>query len=391
MKRLSILGVSGSIGKSTLKVLDNHLNEFKLVAVSVNSSLDLLYQIIDKYHPEYAVCADESYFGEHFTDEFMVYNGVTIYAGFAGIEKICKDPRNDIILNAISGKAGVLPSMIAVEHCKELALANKESIVCAGRLLINKAIESGSRIIPVDSEHSAIFALLRTLEKKNLEKIHITASGGPFLTLPKEKWGEVTVDDALKHPTWSMGRKISIDSATMANKGLEVIEAHFLFKVPYEKINVLIHPQSLVHSMVETIDGEIYAQLGPNDMSIPIQNALTYPKMGQNSYSRFDFTTGVSLEFQPMDYSKFPMLKYAFECGRLGGVYPAFYNYVNEQLVSIFLDGKIKFLDIEIFMGKAIDSFKTHPYGQESLESIKQLPVIEQISEQIVVQLMGEQ
>lgn len=354
MKSITILGASGSIGTSALKVLDNHGDKFCLHAVSVNRQLDKLFEIIKKYRPNYAVCADGEYFFSKTGKTSVVYEGIPIYCGSDGMERICHD-KVDSVLNAVAGKAGVALSFAVMGYCKELALANKESVVCAGDLLFDEAAKNDCKVIPVDSEHSAIFSLLKDKTSDLIQNIHITASGGPFLNVDKSTWNKITPADALKHPTWSMGRKISIDSATMANKGLEVIEAHYLFSMPYEKINVVVHPQSLIHSMVEMIDGEIYAQLGPKDMAIPIQNAFSYPDVIENNYSRLNFFNGLTLEFLPIDMQKFRMLDFAIQCGKKGGIYPAFFNNVNEFLVMQFLDEKISFLQIETGMEKSLE------------------------------------
>lgn len=378
MKRISILGVTGSIGNSALNVIDNHKGVFQLVAVSTNRNIDKLISIIDKYRPEYAVCSDTDYFYNIYGKYEIVYNGVKIYSGSDALDKICTDTSNDIILNAISGKSGLPPSIKILQSGIDIALANKESIVCAGDSLFVIAKKNNAKIIPVDSEHSAIFSLLYGKDQNTVRRLHITASGGPFLNKNKDTWGSVTLKDALKHPTWSMGQKISIDSATMANKGLEVIEAHYLFNMSYDNINVLIHPQSLIHSMVETIDGEIYAQIGPKDMSIPIQNALYYPEIGCNNFNVLDFSHGIKLELSPVDTDKFKMLSYAYYCGRKGGYYTAFYNYINEYLVDYFIKGKINFVDIEKYTDKAINlSLKETLVAEEnfSLDKLSEIDV----------------
>lgn len=373
MKNITILGVTGSIGSSALKVLDNHTEKFHLHAVSANRRLDNLIEIVKKYRPDYAVCADGEYFFSQTGKTSIVCEGIPIYSGNDGMELICND-KSDIVLNAVAGKAGVALSFKAIKQCTELALANKESVVCAGNLLFDEAAKNNCKIVPVDSEHSAIFFLLKDKSPDLIHTIHITASGGPFLNTDKREWNKITPSAALKHPTWNMGQKISIDSATMANKGLEVIEAHYLFSMPYEKINVVVHPQSLVHSMVEMIDGEIYAQLGPKDMALPIQNAFSYPDMIQNDYNRLNFSSAVTLTFLPIDMEKFRMLNFAIDCGKKGGMYPAFFNNVNEYLVMQFLNEKISFLHIENAMEKSIELL-----GKENFD--KKLNAVEDLAE----------
>lgn len=378
MKNITILGVTGSIGTSALKVLDNHSEKFHLQAVSANRQLDKLLEIVKKYRPNYAICADGEYFFNQTGKTSIECDGITIYSGSDGMERICND-NTDVVLNAVAGKAGVALSFAVMPHCKELALANKESVVCAGNLLFDEAKKNNCKIIPVDSEHSAIFSLLKDKPLELIRNIHITASGGPFLNTDKSEWSKISPADALKHPTWSMGRKISIDSATMANKGLEVIEAHYLFSMPYEKINVVVHPQSLIHSMVEMVDGEIYAQLGPKDMAIPIQNAFSYPDVIENNYSRLNFFNGFTLEFLPIDMQKFRMLDFAIQCGKREGIYPAFFNNVNEYLVMQFLDEKISFLQIEGGMEKSLELLEKENFSKK-LNNVDDLVKIDQLS-----------
>jgi 1-deoxy-D-xylulose-5-phosphate reductoisomerase len=356
-KNLSILGVTGSIGSSALNVCDNFSDDINLISLSTNNRIKPFLNILDKYKPQYAVIFDTNAMYDFFHEYETLYNGIRILSGETGLKKICEDKTSDIILNGICGVAGLKPSITILENGINLALANKESMVCAGKLLNRLSIRNKCSIIPVDSEHSAVYQLLNANDRKNIQNIYLTASGGPFLNLDKKNWNTITVEDALKHPTWKMGNKITIDSATMANKGLEVIEAHELFGFDFDRIKVLIHPQSLIHSMVECSDGEIYAQIGPNDMSLPIQNALFHPEMKLNTYSRFDFSKSITLELFPANLEKFRMLEIAYYCGKKGGLYPALYNYLNEYLVELFLSGKITFLQIEYLTCKSLDLF----------------------------------
>ncbi len=372
MKSISILGATGSIGQSALKIIDNFKDDIILIATSTHSNIDALLKIIDKYRPLYAVVSDANVMKKHFFSYETIYNGTQVYSGVDGINRICSDKRNDIILNGISGKAGLNPSIEILKNGIDIAIANKESIVCAGPILKKLSLNNNCKIIPVDSEHSAIFNLLKNQETKNIENIILTASGGPFLKLDKSRWSSITVEDALKHPTWKMGNKITIDSATMSNKGLEVIEAKELFGFDLSKVKVVIHPQSMVHSMIETIDGEIYAQIGINDMSIPIMNALFYPQYKNNSFSKFDFSKPLSFDFMPIDFSKFKMLEFAYVCGNIGGLYQTLFNSANEYLVNQFLKEKISFLDIELYTEKIIDIFSKNNLNNNelTLESI---------------------
>jgi 1-deoxy-D-xylulose-5-phosphate reductoisomerase len=376
MKKISILGVTGWIGKSTLKILDFFSNDLELIAISTNKQIKSLLHIIDKYKPKYAVVVDSNIMYEYFHQYEINYNGTFIYSGNEGLKKICSDSENEIIINGISGIAGLIPSLLILEHGINLALANKESMVCAGPILNAMARKNSCHIIPVDSEHSAIFQLLNNNNRKNINNLYLTASGGPFLKLDKKEWNNITREEALNHPTWKMGHKITIDSATMANKGLEVIEAHQLFGFDYDNIKVLVHPQSLIHSMVECIDGEIYAQIGPNDMSIPIQNAIFYPEIKGNLYNRFDFTKMIKLEILPIDFEKFRMLELAYFCGKKGGLYPAFFNSTNDYLVEMFLNNKISFIDIINNTETAVEHFEKDKEVEKkemNLENIKKV------------------
>lgn len=389
-KKISILGITGSIGSSALKVCKNFPDDIELVAVSTHKSIDSLLKIIKEFRPKYAVVADQAKMLSYFNDKKFFYEGVEIYSGKEGIEFICQDKENDIIINAISGKAGLFPSITIIENDIDLASANKESIVCAGSILNELCKNKKRNIIPIDSEHSAIFHLLKDRSKEQIECIYLTASGGPFFKLDKNHWHKITVQDALKHPTWKMGNKITIDSATMANKGLEIIEAHYLFNVDYERIKVLIHPQSLIHSMIETIDGELYAQLGPNDMALPIQNAIFYPEMKYNFYNRFNFKNYLALELYPVDYNKFKMPYLAIECGKKGNIYTAFYNFVNELFVALFLDGKISFIQIEEFTDRAIEFFDSSEVSKVTM-SKENIKLVDKEAENVVNRIVKKE
>lgn len=390
IKNISILGITGSIGESTLKICKIFSKEINIIAISAHNNIKSLLKIIDEYKPKYAVISNKTeikrYFGKFETE----YNGIKIYSGEEGLLRLCSDKDCDIIINGICGKAGLIPSITVLQNGIDLALANKESIVCAGPILKNISKKNKSNIIPVDSEHSAIFHLLQNRKNEYIKNIYLTASGGPFLKLDKNKWSKITIQDALKHPTWKMGNKITIDSGTMANKGLEVIEAHYLFDLDYSKINVIIHPQSLIHSMIETIDSEIYAQLGPNDMSIPVQNAIFYPELKKNVYNAFDFTKCISLEFHPVDKEKYKMLTLAYRCGEKDGLYPAFYNFINEMLVYKFLDNKISFLDIEKYMEKSIDAFDSNDEIDKNCLTLDNIKTVEKNAENIIHKILKE-
>ncbi|MCL2228339.1 MAG: 1-deoxy-D-xylulose-5-phosphate reductoisomerase [Firmicutes bacterium] len=323
MKRISIIGSTGSVGKQALQVIAALKDHFEIIALACGSNVKLLKQQAKKFKPRYT-CVGE---GELF--------------------KIANDRDNDMILFASSGVSALEPLLLAIENGIDIALANKEVLVIAGEIIMKKAREHKVNIIPVDSEHSAIHQCLQNGRAENISKLILTASGGPFLRTDKKVMDNATAEHALAHPRWIMGKKISVDSATMMNKGFEVIEAHHLFGVPYENIEVVIHPQSIVHSMVEFVDGSVIAQLGVPSMHIPIQYALTYPERVQGIKSNsFNITDIARLDFEKPDFKKFPCLALAIKAGKQGGDAPARLNAANDKAVQDFLDGKIKFGDI---------------------------------------------
>ena len=348
MKKITLLGSTGSIGTQTLEVLD-YLNEYEVLALAAGKNVQLLAQQIEKYHPKRVSVQRE----EDVKFIKSKFPNLEVLWGLDGLMEICSDTKNDIILVATSGKIGLKPTLRAIENKIDIALANKETLVMAGDIVMKKARENGVKILPVDSEHSAI---LQCLGDKNNDayRLIITASGGPFLNKTREEMEKSNALEALKHPRWHMGRKITIDSATLMNKGLEVIEAHHLFNMDYDDIKVVIHPQSLVHSFVEFIDGSMLAQVGFPSMHIPIQYALTYPKRQKgiktNGFSLF----GQSMTFEKPDFKKFPCLQMAYNAGKKGGSAPIVLNAANEVAVNDFLTGKISFLDIEKTVEKAL-------------------------------------
>ncbi len=342
MKLISLLGSTGSIGQQTLDVVAHHPDLFKIQALAALDEVDLLCEQVDRFDPAYVVLYDASKY-QHLKDRLP--DTVQILTGLEGLCHISSLEGIDIVVVAISGAAGILPTWEAVQAGKRIALANKETLVAAGDIIMPLCQDTGSELIPVDSEHSAIFQCLRD-EHKSLQQIWLTASGGPFRSFSYEQLQEVTVEMALQHPNWSMGPKITVDSATMMNKGLEVIEAHHLFQVGFDRIQVLIHPQSIVHSMVEYVDGSWLAHLGVPDMRIPIQYALTYPLRFTSPTRRLDLTSRQDLHFEQPDMERFPSLQLAYEAGRTGGTMPAVLNAANEVAVQHFLLGNIKFTDI---------------------------------------------
>ena len=366
MKNVVLLGATGSIGTSSVDVIHQHSDIFNLYAVAANSSVEKVAEIVRKYHVE-RVCM----FNEAAAKELEGVLGKKVLAGMDGLCELAADPKADIIINALMGAVGCLPTITAIEHGKHVALANKETMVMAGPVIWDKLAENPkSFITPIDSEHSAIFQCLEGGKRESeVEFLEITASGGPFREWPIEKFENITVADALNHPVWSMGKKITIDSASMMNKGLEVLEAHFLFHIPYDQIKVVVHPQSMVHSLVQFRDGSLMAQLGAPDMRIPIQVALTWPDRLKLETKRLDLPTLAKLTFFEPDFNKFRCLALAFEAGRRGGIVPSMMNAANEVLVDRFLKGNLKFTDIPKYVEMVMEK-APNVTGHLSLEQV---------------------
>ena len=366
MKNVVLLGATGSIGTSSVDVIQQHSDIFNLYAVAANSSVEKVAEIVRKYNVE-RVCM----FNEAAAKKLEGVLGKKVLAGMDGLCELAADPKADIIINALMGAVGCLPTITAIEHGKHVALANKETMVMAGPVIWDKLAENPkSFITPIDSEHSAIFQCLEGGKRESeVEFLEITASGGPFREWPIEKFENITVADALNHPVWSMGKKITIDSASMMNKGLEVLEAHFLFHIPYDQIKVVVHPQSMVHSLVQFRDGSLMAQLGAPDMRIPIQVALTWPERLKLETKRLDLPTLAKLTFFEPDFNKFRCLALAFDAGRRGGIVPAMMNAANEVLVDRFLKGNLKFTDIPKYVEMVMDK-APNVIGRLSLEQV---------------------
>ncbi len=353
VKRLAILGSTGSIGTQTLDVVRSSPDLFEVSVLAANSSDQLLEKQINEFRPQLAVLADEKA-AARLRDR---YHGETeIRSGEDAVIEAAAFDNADMVVTSMVGFAGLAPTLAALEAGKTIALANKETLVVAGELVTKLAKEKGVSILPVDSEHCALFQCLQGERRDTVERLILTASGGPFRGKTTEELNAVTVADCLKHPTWSMGRKITVDSATLVNKGLEVIEAHWLYDVPYERIEVAVHPQSIVHSMVEFRDGAVMAQLGLPDMRLPIQYALTYPVRETANFGRMDFKTRMSLSFEPPDMKTFRGLALAYEAGKAGGTMPCVLNGANEEAVAAFLSGRIGFLDIYDCIERAMDA-----------------------------------
>ncbi len=367
-RTIAILGSTGSIGRSALEVIAGFPDRFRVVYLSANRNIDLLREQINLFHPKGVVVSDperaaalRSSVGHH----------VEVLCGGEGLLEAAGRDDVDVVLSALVGFAGLKPTLRAVEAGKVVALANKETLVVGGELIMKSVRAGRARLLPVDSEHSAIFQCLQGEDPRTIERLVLTASGGPFLNVGREKFHGVTVEEALNHPTWRMGNKITIDSATLMNKGLEVIEAFWLFGVPPEKIQVVVHPQSIVHSMVEFVDGSMKAQLGIPDMKLPILYALAYPDRPATASRRIDFGTLRELTFHPPDTEKFECLPLAFRALRMGGTAPAVLNAANEVAVRMFLDGELSFSAIPSVIRDALDAHTPmHTFTLADLERI---------------------
>jgi len=352
MKKIFVLGSTGSIGVNTLNVVREFSDLFEIEAITTNRNVDLLIKQIEEFKPKYAVISDKEA-AEKMKDG---YNGRTkIFYGKEGLIEIAKNAEYDILVSSLVGFAGLAPTIESIKRGKRIALANKETLVSAGKLIMELLEKHDAEIIPVDSEHSAIFQCLVGEKKESIKKLVLTASGGPFLHKSIEELKSVTIEEALNHPNWNMGNKITIDSATMMNKGLEVIEAKWLFNMDVEKIDVVVHPQSIIHSMVEFTDGAIKAQLSVPDMKLPIQYALSYPERYFSNFVTTDFVKIGKLTFFEPDYSKFRCLKLAFDVLEQGGIASCILNAANEIAVSKYLSGNIKFTEIPEVIEKALD------------------------------------
>lgn len=369
MKRVAILGSTGSIGRNALQVIE-HLGTYEVVGLAAGQNMSLLAQQIARYAPKMVSVASEV--SIELLKKELAAHGVTtvpkIGSGMDGLLEIVRHPEVEIIVVATVGAVGLLPTYRAIEMGKRVALANKETLVMAGELMTAKAAETGAELLPIDSEHNALHQCLRSVNTADVARLILTASGGPFRTTAPEKMAEVTPEQALQHPTWQMGRKITIDSATLMNKGLEVIEARWLFGFPPDRIDILIHPQSIVHSMVELTDGSILAQLGVTDMRYAIQYALTYPERRPTPLPRLTFSPSLSLDFHPPDMERFPCLELAYRAIRVGGTLPTVLNAANEVAVEAFLQRQISFPAIATLIRTVMDEHEA-----QSLRSIEQV------------------
>lgn len=355
MKNISLLGSTGSIGRQTLEVVAANPDKLKIRAIAAHTSDELLEEQIKMCQPDIAVLSDK----EAAARLCKRYHGKTeILAGEEGLLAAATYDGADTVLASMVGYAGLRPTMAAIECSKDIALANKETLVAAGSLVMQAVAEHKVSLTPVDSEHSAIFQSLRGGKENEVKRLLITASGGPFRGKKRSELENVTLAQCLNHPNWSMGRKITVDSSTLANKGLEVIEAHWLFNMPYDKIDVVVHPQSIVHSLVEFCDGSVIAQLGEPDMRLPIQYALSWPERFDYTFEQLDLVKAGTLTFEEPDTEAFPSLKIAVECGKAGGTLPCVFNAANEEAVYAFLADKIKYLDIPYITAKVTEQHK---------------------------------
>ena len=352
--QIAILGSTGSIGSQALEVIAAHPDKFEVYAITANNSVDLLIEQAVRFQPEMVIIANEQHYV--YIKKALENYPIKVYAGVKAICEMVELPSVDVVLTAMVGYAGLLPTIHAVKAGKRIALANKETLVVAGEIICDLAQQYRSAIIPVDSEHSAIFQCLIGEQNASVEKIILTASGGPFRQKTYDELRQVTTRDALKHPNWEMGAKITIDSASLMNKGFEVIEAKWLFGLKPSQIEVLIHPQSIIHSMVQFVDGSVKAQIGLPDMKLPIQYAFAFPQRIENNYPRLDFAQYARFDFQQPDTSKFRNLAFAYDAMEKGGTMPCVLNAANEVVVAAFLEEKIGFLHMSDIIEKTMQT-----------------------------------
>lgn len=366
MKKISLLGATGSIGGQTLDVISSHPEMFSLVAMSFGKNVSSGLEMIHTFQPRLVSVGTKE-----IRDQIAkhVPAGVKVVYGKEGLIEVASCPESDVVLNAVLGSIGLEPTLAAIEAGKTLAFANKETLVTAGHIVMEAAAKKGVSVLPVDSEHSAIFQCLQGENPAKVSRLILTASGGSFRDKRRKELDGVTVDEALNHPNWSMGAKLTVDSATMMNKGLEVIEAHWLFDMPYDQIDVLIHKESIIHSMVEFVDTGVIAQLGQPDMRVPIQYALSYPeRLELGGGKRLNLGEMGALHFQKTDFERYRCLGYAYEAGKNGGTMTTVLNAANEEAVQMFLDGRITFLEIERIVETALE--RHHSISEPNLEEI---------------------
>jgi len=370
VKAISLLGSTGSIGTQTLDIVEQHPDQFRIVGLATGRNVEMLAQQVRQFRPEIVAVRDATQLPELKAAIADLNPQPTLLAGEEGVIEVARYSAADVVVTGIVGCAGLLPTIAAIKAGKDIALANKETLIAGGPVVLPLVQEYGVKLLPADSEHSAIFQCLQGIPPGGLRRILLTASGGAFRDLPVEKLAQVTVADALKHPNWSMGRKITIDSATLMNKGLEVIEAHYLFGVDYDQIAIVIHPQSIIHSLIELQDTSVLAQLGWADMRLPLLYALSYPERIATNWEPLDLVKVGTLTFREPDHEKYPCMQLAYAAGRAGGCMPAVLNAANEQVVALFLEEKIAFLDIPQLIEQVCDRYHTHNRSTPSLEEI---------------------
>ena len=370
MKSISILGSTGSIGTQTLDIVRQHPNQFQVIGLATGNNVNLLAQQVVEFQPKIVAIKNSDKLLELKEAIANLNYQPIVLAGDGGIVEVASYGEAETVVTGIVGCAGLLPTIAAIKSGKDIALANKETLIAGGPVVLPLIEKHGVKLLPADSEHSAIFQCLQGVPEKGLRRIILTASGGAFRDLPVEKLAAVTVQDALKHPNWSMGKKITIDSATLMNKGLEVIEAHYLFGLDYDHIDIVIHPQSIIHSLIELQDTSVLAQLGWADMHLPLLYALSYPERIPTDWQPLDLVKVGSLTFREPDHHKYPCMQLAYSAGREGGCMPAVLNAANEQLVALFIEEKIEFLDIPRLIETVCDRFSSQNQSNPNLEDI---------------------
>lgn len=370
MKAITLLGSTGSIGTQTLDILEHHPDQFRLVGIAAGNNVDLLAQQVRQFRPEIVAICNAERVGELREALAGLDPMPQILAGEEGIVEVARYGDAEAVVTGIVGCAGLLPTLAAIEAGRDIALANKETLIAGGPAVLPLVEKHGVKLLPADSEHSAIFQCLQGVPQGGLRRILLTASGGAFRDWPVEKLTQVTVADALKHPNWSMGRKITVDSATLMNKGLEVIEAHYLFGMDYDHIDIVIHPQSIIHSLIELQDTSVLAQLGWPDMRLPLLYALSWPERIYTDWEPLDLVKAGNLTFREPDHAKYPCMELAYAAGRAGGTMTAVLNAANEQAVALFLDEKIRFLDIPKVIEGVCERHQSHNALQPVLADI---------------------
>ncbi|WP_310489847.1 1-deoxy-D-xylulose-5-phosphate reductoisomerase [Chamaesiphon sp. VAR_69_metabat_338] len=370
MKAITLLGSTGSIGTQTLDIVEHHPDKFRIVGLAAGNNVELLARQVRQFRPEIVAIGNEAKLTE-FKDAIsdLDYHPI-IVAGAQGTIEVAGYGDAQSVVTGIVGCAGLLPTIAAIKAGKDIALANKETLIAGGPVVLPLVEKHGVKLLPADSEHSAIFQCLQGVPAGGLRRIILTASGGAFRDLPAEKLASVTIADALKHPNWSMGQKITIDSATLMNKGLEVIEAHYLFGLDYDDIDIVVHPQSIIHSLIEVQDTSVLAQLGWPDMRLPLLYAMSWPDRLPTNWEKFDLVKAGDLTFRAPDRVKYPCIELAYAAGRAGGSMPAVLNAANEQAVALFLDEKIHFLDIPKVIEKVCDKHRADFNLNPSLDDI---------------------